>query len=924
MKKLKYLFVFAILLLSTTLAQAQYSFRSIDIQSGLSDNYVRSIMKDQQGYLWFGTLNGLSRYDGFHNRTYTLTQKDGKKNANIIEVAQDRSSQIWVTTYDHHIFCYNPDKDCMQDNANEILARLGIKIGHHNPKKDTGGRVIIDQDKNLWYISGNTLYYYIYDENRLYQMKLSEPINSVTCREGVAYAQTSKGSIYRVNVKQKNAFLLATYPIQAKAKNLRIYQDIQGNIWTYDQYINGLYRLHIGKNSSKTEREKKSSPITLEKLCDENVSDLAEDRQGNLWIGTNSSGIIIRQDDGNAKRITRNENALYPLTSNHINTILIDDENMAWIGSSKVGIAYTNLNNTSISVIPTPFNEDIGFLCQDAMGKLWIGYDGNGLYCETNGKLYQTGNSKLLSNQVIGGRIANDRNIYLGTYGGSIYQLTPDAQIRPIWQEHVQLKYVRRIIQDKEGNFWIGGVMSGLCCITPQGRFKNYTFHNSILRTNAITDLVYTEQEDIMLIATSTGMYILNAQKQLKEVPVMELQTANINALYADNRKLRWVCTNEDVRIYDAHFRLLKTFGRNEELNNVLAITGDQQGEIWITTNKALFNIRVAKNEKGNYIFHLRKFVNSDGLGDITFCKKAIYCTNNGDILAGGCGKYIRLTPSLLEESMKTRNVVFTELQVNDKVIPFPSSKSKIQEFKHNDNIKLFVSTLDYTHAAPLKFTYRLDEEEDWKLADGNCIQLVQLSWGKHTLQVKALDGNDDTIATLSLNVLPPIWLSGKAFMLYVLLFVLIFWQVRKRRNTRKEAYASLSAPELSVAQENEDGNEVSLKQEDITRKQEDAWIAKATTLIEQHLSDSEFSVENFSEEMNLSRSALYKKLMATTGKSPLEFMRAIRLKHGLAYLQNGDLSISEIAYNIGLSPKQFAKFFKEEYGCLPSQYKKK
>ena len=924
MNKIKYFLVIISLILSSTSIWAQYNFRSIDIQSGLSDNFVRSIMKDQQGYLWFGTLNGLSRYDGFHNRTYTLTQKDGKKNANIILVAQDKSSQIWVTTYDQHIFCYNPEKDCMQDNASELLARLGIKANHHNPRKATDGKVIIDQDKNLWYLSGNTLYYYIYDEHHLLQMNLTEPLISVTCREGIAYALTDKGHIYRVNVKQRNAFLLTAYPSQAKAKNLRIYQDIRGNIWTYDQYVNGLYRLPIGKNSPQAEREKESSPTTLEKVCDENVSALAEDRQGNLWIGTNSSGIIIRQDDGNAKRITRNENALYPLTSNHINTILIDDENMAWIGSSKVGIAYTNLNNTSISVIPTPFNEDIGFLCQDAMGKLWIGYDGNGLYCETTGKLYQTSNSKLKSNLVIGGRIANDRNIYLGTYGGSICQLTTDAQIHPVWQEHAQLKYVRRIIQDKEGNFWIGGIMSGLCCITPQGRFKNYTFHNSILRTNAITDLVYTDQEDIMLIATSTGMYILNAQKQLKEVPVKELQTANINALYADNRKLRWVCTNEDVRIYDAHFRLLKTFGRNEELNNVLAITGDQQGEIWITTSKALFNIRVAKNEKGNYIFHLRKFVNSDGLGDITFCKKAIYCTNNGDILAGGCGKYIRLTPSLLEESMKTRNVVFTELQVNDEVMPFPSSKSQIQEFKHNDNIKLFVSTLDYTHAAPLKFTYRLDEEEDWKLADGNCIQLVQLSWGKHTLQVKALDGSDDTIATLSLNVLPPIWLSGKAFMLYVLLFVLIFWQVRKRRNTGKEAYTTQTAQELSVAQENEDGNEVSLKQEDISRKQEDAWIAKATALIELHLSDSEFSVENFSEEMNLSRSALYKKLMVATGKSPLEFMRAIRLKHGLAYLQNGDLSISEIAYNIGLSPKQFAKFFKEEYGCLPSQYKKK
>lgn len=925
MNKIKYFLVIISLILSSTSIWAQYNFRSIDIQSGLSDNFVRSIMKDQQGYLWFGTLNGLSRYDGFHNRTYTLTQKDGKKNANIILVAQDKSSQIWVTTYDQHIFCYNPEKDCMQDNASELLARLGIKANHHNPRKATDGKVIIDQDKNLWYLSGNTLYYYIYDEHHLLQMNLTEPLISVTCREGIAYALTGKGHIYRVNVKQRNAFLLTAYPSQAKAKNLRIYQDIRGNIWTYDQYVNGLYRLPIGKNSPQAEREKESSPTTLEKVCDENVSALAEDRQGNLWIGTNSSGIIIRQGNGNSTRITRNENALYPLTSNHIYTILIDDENMAWIGSSKVGIAYTNLNNTCISVIPTPFNEDIGFLCQDALGKLWIGYDGNGLYCETTGKQYQAGNSKLKSNQVIGGRIANDRKIYLGTYGGGIYQLTPDAQIRPIWQEHGQLKYIRRVIQDKEGNFWIGGVMSGLCSITPQGRFRNYTFHNSILRTNAITDLAYTEQEDVMLIATSTGMYILNNRKQLKEVPVKELQTACINAVYADHRKLRWVCTNEEVRIYDAHFHLLKTFGKDEEMNNVLAITGDHQGQVWVTTSKALINIRVGKNGKGEYSFHFRKLVDGDGLGDITFCKKAIYCTDTGDILAGGCGKYIRLTPSLLQESMKTRKVVFTELHVNDKVVSLTSDKLQNMEFQHDEDIRLFVSTLDYTHAAPLKFAYRLNNNEEWKVADGNCIQLEQSSWGKHILQVKALDGNDDEITTLPLSILPPIWLSGKAFMLYVLLLVLIFWQVRKRRRSiPKGTYSSLSAPEPSKAQVNEEENEVSVKQQDVSNKQEDAWTTKATALIEQHLSESDFSVENFSEEMNMSRSALYKKLMAATGKSPLEFMRAIRLKHGLAYLQEGNLSISEIAYNIGLSPKQFAKFFKEEYGCLPSQYKKK
>lgn len=230
MNKTKCLIAIIALLLSATLSKAQYCFRSIDIQSGLSDNYVRSILKDQQGYMWFGTLNGLSRYDGFCNRTYTLTQKDGRKNVNILRVAQDKAAQIWVTTYDGHTFCYNPEKDCMTDNAYDLLARLGIKPASHKSSKTAAGKVIVDHDKNLWYLSGNTLYYYMYDEHRLLQMSLAEPPTSVSCRDGIAYALTGKGRIYRLNMRQKNAFLLASYPAQAKAKNLKIYQDIQGNV----------------------------------------------------------------------------------------------------------------------------------------------------------------------------------------------------------------------------------------------------------------------------------------------------------------------------------------------------------------------------------------------------------------------------------------------------------------------------------------------------------------------------------------------------------------------------------------------------------------------------------------------------------------------------------------------------------------------
>ena len=99
--------------------------------------------------------------------------------------------------------------------------------------------------------------------------------------------------------------------------------------------------------------------------------------------------------------------------------------------------------------------------------------------------------------------------------------------------------------------------------------------------------------------------------------------------------------------------------------------------------------------------------------------------------------------------------------------------------------------------------------------------------------------------------------------------------------------------------------------------------IDKTIHIIAQNMDNSEFSVEDLSSEVGMSRSNLYKKLISVTGKSPIEFIRAIRLKEGRILLEKKEFTISEVAYKVGLSPKQFAKYFKDEFGCLPSEYEK-
>ena len=375
------------------------------------------------------------------------------------------------------------------------------------------------------------------------------------------------------------------------------------------------------------------------------------------------------------------------------------------------------------------------------------------------------------------------------------------------------------------------------------------------------------------------------------------------------------ICMNDEVRIYDKHFKLLKVFGMQDDMNNVLAITCDHQGQVWLTTCDALFNVRVDRNRNKDYRFHFRKFIDADGLAHITFCKKAIYCTDKGDILAGGCGKYLRLTPAALEDRMTSRKLYFTELRVNGKTVPFDGYRLKTLNFEHNDDIELFVSTLDYVHAAPLKFAYKL--EDKWITANDNSINLGQLPFGHYTLQVKVLDGNEDIVTTLQLDVKSPLWLSWWAICLYVFLCGLVGWLMSKLFMSHQKQLAKPSVPDSSAVTIRLMSDERPLSEDD------NRLIAQATETVEAHLADAEFSVERFSEEMNLSRSALYKKLMNETGLSPLEFMRAIRLRHGLQLLRQGNMSVAEIAYKTGLSPKQFSKFFKEQYGCLPSQYKK-
>ena len=102
----------------------------------------------------------------------------------------------------------------------------------------------------------------------------------------------------------------------------------------------------------------------------------------------------------------------------------------------------------------------------------------------------------------------------------------------------------------------------------------------------------------------------------------------------------------------------------------------------------------------------------------------------------------------------------------------------------------------------------------------------------------------------------------------------------------------------------------------------DEKFIQNAVKCVEEHISEPEFSVEDLSHELGISRAHFYKKIMALTGKSPLEFIRTIRLQHAAQLLEKSQLTVAEVAYQVGFNnPKYFARYFKDAYHVLPSAY---
>lgn len=805
-------------------AHDKLSFRNFDVRTGISDNYVQSVLRDRYGFMWFATLNGLNRYDGYQFKKYTTTQL-GAYNNDIKSIAEDAEGNIWVKGVVGY-YIYDREQDHLENRIQPVLNKYGI-VGEP-------GYLDVDKNHNLWCAVMDTLFYYDFAKKKLHAFGLTgrEKVQQVVCWGSCAYLLFSNGEIARIDFASQSICPETRQSLHAGLQYY-LYMDSVDRLWFYASHASGLQCYDINQKQWV-------DYIGRQELENALITAVIDDENGNLWVGTDDKGgYICYNQDRRLVRIDKKSSNPFSLADSHINCFFKDNQNVMWVGTAKRGVSFASLDKTTFSTCFLSEQEDVKCLQEDKEGNLWMGFDGEGLARkDVDGESYTRFRAKeysIPSDLIICSCLDSKDRLWFGTYGGGAFyeQRGNFVPLRPVMEgENSSLKHIRRIVEDANGTIWFGTFMHGLYAMNTDGSFAAYTMASSILQTGSIMDLAYSGGRNLY-VGTSSGLYSMDIYTR-KLAPLtgnkagtQTLSDSYITCLFYDSRGVLWIGTRTGIVAFDEKKDEIVQLSTENGLSHpcIRAIAEDKYKNIWVTTDHGITNIVVAPSpvEQGREPQYLcYPYFEEDGIGSMTFNTHAITCDTQGEILMGGIGEYLKITPKPVDCYHRSQHpVVFTSLILANRrmEVGFRTSSGRVLLHKNiqlldeitmdysDSNFAIEVSSMDFLNQHKQQFVYRLGEKEEWVKLEGNRIYFNRLFSGTFRLQVKVYEPNggcNNPVSSLLIHVRPPFWLSLPAYGCYVFLVMVAFFLILRNVRVKHERLLEQQKHDMEIAQQHE------------------------------------------------------------------------------------------------------------------------
>ncbi|MBN2213794.1 MAG: response regulator [Bacteroidales bacterium] len=821
-KNIRYFLIPVLFIGLTMSANAQKSvlrFQHYTADHGLSQNMVDCILKDSKGFMWFGTWNGLNRFDGY---TFTVFKQnpDGAKSLSynfIYSICEDKSGNLWIGTANGlNTYLYEQDRFVVYrhqpDNKQTIISnRINTIISDRN------GDIWIGTDHGADKLKiseqGDKI-----EEIRHYTA--GKQPGSLSGENVMSVYEDSKGNIWigtdnGLNLLDAQQIAFMHYlnnpwdPNSLPDNTVNtIFRDSTGTMWIGTN--NGLARMDI---SSGKFYNYSYNPEDPKSLAHNAVRSIAQDRKGRLIIGTLGGLSIYNRKNDHFDNHRHKLNASYGLNNDFVNCLYSDDNGNIWIGTERGGINIYNIYQKNFEFLEhVPGNKNslshstVNSIWEDDQ-HIWIGTAGGGLNrFDKKSEIFshysfRAGDTNSLSSDFITS-IYGDRqgNIWIGSWGGGLNKLTPENKKKGRFLHYQQSPgdtaglindFVSTIIEDQWDNLWIG-TLGGLDKYDPStGIFEHFTGTYNQKNVDQVGCLQFDRQHNLWA-GTIQGLFMIPAAENGKINPRSDdihyfvhvpennnsISGNYVISICLDQQGNLWFGTygngfNKLVIDPDRKnpFQFASFTEKNGLSNNVVyGILEDNSGDLWLSTDNGLSSFDPVQKVFRNYY-------TSDGLQSNQFYWSASFKNSHGKLYFGSMNGLNAFYPEQINVTKIRPRTIITDFKIFNQSVgvgqtyygrmilekSITNTKTIILSYRSRE-FSIEFSALDFDQPEKVRYAYKMDGfDEQWTYVDANrrFANYTNLKGGDYTFMVKATnkDGLTDNLPyKLDIKIIPPFW----------------------------------------------------------------------------------------------------------------------------------------------------------------------
>jgi PAS domain S-box-containing protein len=756
-------------------------FTHFSVEQGLSQSTVNAILQDHLGFMWFGTEEGLDRFDGYTLVSFKRKAHDPHSlpGDHIWALCEDRAHRIWVGTddglcfYDRHTKTFNPIPEIQTrairviEDADGVLwiATEGAGLFERNPATGTFTRHLPDPAKPGSLASANLSALLLDSQGRLWVGTRSR---------GLDRFDQATGKFIHHRHDPKNPKSLGHDGIRDLA------EDGDGNIWVATE-AGGLSVRNPRSGLFRNYRYQVNDPGSLPT---NRITRVLVDRSGVVWLGTDGAG-LAKYDSINDRFIAFAHDAAIPssLSQDTVRSLYEDDQGHLWIGTFLGGIDLLNRPRPSCSYF-THVNSDpssladrmVASLLEDRQGRIWVGME-HGALDRFDADTSTFTHYRYPSNAPGGAAILalhQDRQgrIWVGTYHGGLARFDPDTGaftvLAELPGEPVDLTEdaIWSIAESPDGMLWLG-TNSAVDQFDPKTetvvrRFPSFNREGGPAGVPALA----FDREGNLWAGTYGGLKLLPpgashfTDFRHDDHDLHSLSNDGVISLYLDPQDRLWVGTyGGGLNLFN---RATKTFTAHDDFpsNVIYRIEAGAAGQLWVSTNNGLARFDPATGTAEDFEL-------MDGLRRVQFHAGSSLHTRAGELLFGSLDGLYKFKPAALRLSDFAPPIVLTSVRVFAEPMALPVPFSSLETLALDPADKVFsleFAALDYTFPRRNHYAYQLEGFSDrWlQLGDRREVTLTNLDPGHYVFRVKA--SNSDGVwspgagLSLSLTVLPPFW----------------------------------------------------------------------------------------------------------------------------------------------------------------------